>query len=116
MSCTYMTKNKKYMRYKSYLKENIPAPGNAYHPKLFGVADYGLDIGRSPKHLLKNIRNNLKLEKRLVSNQEIIDAIKKVDRDKERLSNFRSTGITVNTYTEDKNYIKKLLNNYKLKN
>ena len=65
-------------RYREALN-NIPAPGTGggCHPSLLSVANYGVKIGVDMNQLFEDIRRSIPHGRRLVTDREITDTIKK---------------------------------------
>jgi hypothetical protein len=63
-------------RYREELK-NLPPPGTGCHPKLLSVANLGRSAGHSPDRVFADIRKAIPPGARVISDNEIMDAIEK---------------------------------------
>ncbi len=68
--------NKRYDRYEEALKQ-IPAPGCGCHTSLLSVANMGAIAGIKPQQIFDDLRQNIPIGSRRISDREIQDAVNK---------------------------------------
>ena len=62
-------------------RSSIPAPGRGCHPFLLAVANLGVQSGLTTKKIFADIRRSIPSGSRQVSDQEVMDAIRKAETD-----------------------------------